>query len=124
QFDVEPRPQADVRATRLEGSTASYGSSPAGAPQTRMGPGSSPMPPAGAVSMGPGPTMPASGTVGKATVERMIAQNKSDSRKFVFIGGAALFLILLIVAGVLVYHQISSNKDTKDALSAAAASAP
>jgi serine protease Do len=124
QFDVEPRPQADVRATRLEGSTASYGSSPAGAPQTRMGSGSSPMPSAGAVPMGPGPTMPASGTVGKATVERMIAQNKSDSRKFVFIGGAALFFILLIVAGVLVYHQISSNKDTKDALSAAAASAP
>jgi len=124
QFDVEPRPQADVRATRLEGSTASYGSSPAGAPPTRMGSGSSSMPPAGVVPMGPGPTMPASGTVGKATVERMIAQNKSDSRKFVFIGGAALFFILLIVAGVLVYHQISSNKDTKDAMSAAAASAP
>jgi len=124
QFDVEPRPQADMRPTRMEGTTASYGSSPATAPPTRMGSGPSPMPPAGSMPMGPGPTMPASGTVGKATVERMIAQNKSDSRKFVLIGGAALVLILLIVAGVLIYNQISSNKETKDALSAAAASAP
>ena len=78
--------------------------------------------------MGPGPTIPASGTVGKATVERMIAQNKSDSRKVIFIGGTALIFIVIIVAGILIYHQISSNKelasDTKAALSAAAASAP
>ena len=78
--------------------------------------------------MGPGPTMPASGTVGKATVERMISQNKSDSRKFIIIGGAALILVIIGVAGFLIYHQISSNKelasDTKAALSAAASSAP
>jgi serine protease Do len=128
QFDLEPRPQNDQRPTRMEGTTASYGSSPVTTPPTRMGSGPSPMSPVGSMPMGPGPTMPASGTVGKATVERMISQNKSDSRKFILIGGAALVLILVIVAGVLIYHQISSNKelasDTKAALSAAAASAP
>jgi serine protease Do len=128
QFDVEPRPQADMRPTRMEGTTASYGSSPATTPPTRMGSGPSQMPSSGSMPMGPGPTMPAAGTVGKATVERMIAQNKSDSRKVIFIGGTALIFIVVIVAGVLIYHQISSNKelasDTKAALSAAAASAP
>lgn len=126
QFDVEPRPQADMRPTRMpgEGTTASYGSSPVTTPPTRMGTGPSPMPPPGSMPMGPGPTMPAPGTVGKATVERMIAQTKSDSRKFIFIGGAALVFIIVIVAGVLIYHQISSNSDTKAALNAAAASAP
>ncbi len=124
QFDVEPRPQVDMRATRLEGTTASYGSSPITTPPTRMGSGPGPMMPVGSMPMGPGPTMPASGTVGKATVERMIAQNKSDSRKFVFIGGAALILIVMAVAGFLIYQQITSNSDTKAALSAVAASAP
>ena len=128
QFDVEPRPQADMRPTRMEATTASYGSSPATTPPTRMGSGPSPMPSQGSMPMGPGPTIPASGTVGKATVERMIAQNKSDSRKVIFIGGTALIFIVIIVAGILIYHQISSNKelasDTKAALSAAAASAP
>jgi len=127
QFDLEPRPQSDMRPTRLEGTTASYGSSPVTTPPTRMGAGSSPMAPMGSMPMGPGPTMPASGTVGKATVERMIAQNKSDSRKFIFIGGALLILVVVAVAGFLIYRQITSNKelsDTKAALSAAAASAP
>ena len=126
QFDLEPRP-ADMRPTRMEGTTASYGSSPATAPPTRMGSGSGPMSPMAPMSMGPGPTMPASGTVGKATVERMIAQNKSDSRKFILLGGVALVFIVIIVAGFLIYQQVSSNKelgDTKAALSAAAASAP
>ncbi len=124
QFDIEPRPQTDMRPTRMEGTTASYGSSPVTAPPTRMGSGSSPMAHAGSVGMGPGPTMPASGQVGKATVERMIAQNKSDSRKFILLGGAALVFIVVLIAGFLIYQQISSSKDTKAALDAAAASAP
>jgi pSer/pThr/pTyr-binding forkhead associated (FHA) protein len=120
QFDLEPRPQADMRPTRMGGTTESYGSSPATTPATRMGSGPSPAP----MPMGPGPTMPASGTVGKATVERMIAQNKSDSRKFILLGGAALIFLVFIVAGFLIYQQISSTKETKAALDAAAASAP
>ncbi|MEK6410543.1 MAG: FHA domain-containing protein [Acidobacteriota bacterium] len=130
QFDLEPRPQQDMRPTRMpgEGTTASYGSSPVTTPPTRMGTGSSPMQPMGSMPMGPGPTMPASGTVGKATVERMIAQTKTDNRKILFIGGAAFMIVVVLVAGFLLYNQISSNKqqatDTQNALSAAAANAP
>ena len=123
QFDVEPRPQQDLRPTRMpgEGSTASYGASPVTTPPTRMGTGASAMSPVGSRPMGPGLTMPASGTVGKATVERMIAQNKTDNRKLIFIGGAAFLVILFLVAAVLLYHQLASNKqlatETQNALS-------
>lgn len=125
QFDVEPRPQTDMRPTRMDGTTAAYGSSPVTTPPTRMGSGPSPM--MGSMPM-PGQTMPASGNVGKATVERMIAQNKSDSRKFIILGGLALVFLLIVVAGVLVYHQITSNKelasDTRNAISAATSGGP
>ena len=111
QFDVEPRLEQDVRPTRMAGeaSTASYGSGSVTTPPTRTGAPPSPMSP-----MGPGPTMPASGTVGKATVERMIAQSKTDNRKFLLMGGAALVVILLLVAGVLLFQQISSNRQPVD----------
>lgn len=127
QFDLEPRPAQDMRPTRMpgQGSTASYGAPVVTTPPTRMGTGPSPMP---GGPMGPGPTMPASGTVGKATVERMISQTKSDNRKIMFLGAGALVIILVLVAGFLLYNQISStNKistDTQNALSAAAAGAP
>lgn len=124
QFEVEPRPHSDIRPTRMEGTTASYGSSPSTTPATRMGSDAPSMPHHSSMPMGPGPTMPSSSTVGKATVERMIAQNKSDSRKFILLGGAGLILIVLLAAGFLIYQQISSNKENKAALDAVAASAP
>jgi len=126
QFDLEPRPAQDMRPTRMpgEGTTASYGASPVTAPPTRMGTDASAMSPMGSRPMGPGPTMPAAGTVGKATVERMIAQNKNDNRKIVFIGGAALVLILVLVAGFLIYHQITSNSKLSGEISAVTSGAP
>jgi len=73
QFDLEPRPNNSLRPTR----TAVDGSIPApgGAPATRV-PGS------GAPFSGIPVTAAPHGQVGKATVERMIAQTKSDSRKW------------------------------------------
>jgi serine protease Do len=117
QFDIEPRPQQDLRPTRMpgEGTTAGYGSSPVTTPPTRAGTMPSSMSPMGSRPMGPGPAMPASGVVGKATVERMIAQSKTDNRKFILIGGAVLIVILVLVAGVLIYQQISSNRQPSEA---------
>src|SRR4029077_20557763 len=102
QFDLDPRPEQYLRSTRIagDGTTAAYGSMPMAAPPTRIGGGpaqmtpSTPMGPMGSMGSGPGPTMPAHGTVGKATVERMISQNKSDSRKLLIFGGLALFLVI------------------------------
>ena len=124
QFEIEPRPHSDIRPTRMEGSTASYGSSPATSPATRMGSDAPSMAPHGSMAMGPGATMPSSSTVGKATVERMIAQNKSDSRKFILLGGAGLIVLVLLAAGFLIYQQISSNKENKAALDAVTSGAP
>jgi serine protease Do len=126
QFDLEPRPPQDMRPTRMpgDGTTASYGASPVTTPPTRMGTEPSSMAQMGSRPMGPGPTMPAPGTVGKATVERMIAQNKNDNRKIMFIGGAALVLILVLVAGFLIYHQITSNTKLSSEISGITAGAP
>jgi serine protease Do len=122
QFDLEPRPQQYMQATRTpgQGATASYGSSPATTPPTRMGTGPAPMP-AGSAPMDPGPTMSAPGSVGKATVERMISQTKSDNRKILFVVAGAFVLILVLVAGILVYNQISSNKQLANDINAASA---
>jgi serine protease Do len=125
QFDLEPRPQQGLRPTRMgEGGTAGLGSALPTTPPTRMGANS----PSGMAHMGPGPTTPAPGQVGKATVERMIMQSSKKSNSYLIIGGIALVVIIAIVAGVLVYNQIASNKliasETKSALDAAAAGAP
>lgn len=85
-FDVEPRPANAAKSTRIAGaSTAS--------PATRIAT-------AGATGGEPKP-----GGVGKATVERMVSQAVSDTkrsqgRKWGAIGGVAIVLILLLVAGV------------------------
>src|SRR5712692_3141898 len=126
QFDLEPRPQQYLNQTRIpgQGTTASYGSTPATTPPTRMGTGPEPMSPMAPVPMGVGPTAHAPGSVGKATVERMISQTKSDNRKVMFVVAGALVLILVLVAGILVYHQISSNRQLASDISAVSAGAP
>lgn len=89
-FDVEPRPENFAKATRM---VETVKSAP---PATRMieSPAS-----AGAAAKAPG-------TVGKATVERMISQTvtetkKAQGRKFGAIGAAAAVMVLFLVIGVL-----------------------
>jgi hypothetical protein len=136
QFDLEPRPEQYMRATRTpDGSTAGFGSSSTAPPPTRMGTAPGPMLPG---QMMPGPTAtapPGYGSVGKATVERMIMQSKAESSKntmkYLLIGGGALILIIAMVAGVIFYQSRSSSQQlaseigaTKDAVEKAAAGAP
>ncbi|MFL6375493.1 MAG: FHA domain-containing protein, partial [Pyrinomonadaceae bacterium] len=84
-FDVEPRPDNAARQTRVAGgATAS--------PQTRVA----------TAGMGETGGKPA-GTVGKATVERMVSQavtdtKRSQGRKFGVIGAVAIILILVLGA--------------------------
>lgn len=88
QFDLDPRPANVVRSTRVATEAV------AAVPHTRTGV------PATAVP----------GTVGKATVERMISQSKGESHKFLLLGGAALLLIVLGIAGFLLYQNVLSKK--------------
>lgn len=111
-FDIEPRPANMMRPTRMSNDpnapTAGYGSGP---PPTRQGA----MPPTGAPGGYGGipptgvPPMGQPGSVGKATVERMIAQTKSDSRKYVIIAVVALVLIVAGAAvGLYLWNQSRS----------------
>ena len=107
QFDLEPRPANYLRPTR----TAVDGSLPAGGPPaTRVAdaPGTG-MPPA----VIPATSAP-SGQVGKATVERMISQTKSDSRKWMLVVGAGALLLILIVAAAAGYFIYRSRQDVSE----------
>jgi S1-C subfamily serine protease len=115
QFDLEPRPESNLRATRVGDTTVPYSS----VPPTRVGdyptrPGS------------PLATV-ADGRVGKATVERMIAQTKSESRKGLVIAGVGLAFLVVAVAAVALFLYIRSHREigeTREAIAAAAAGAP
>ncbi len=124
QFDLEPRPANAVKPTRV-GDNPTAGGPPATrvggtVPQTAVpqGYGSSQGYPQQHYQQGPG----------KATVERMITQSKSDSRNFMIIGAGALLVVIAAVGAVLWYMQYSSSKqlasETSGRLEALAAAGP
>lgn len=86
-FEVEPRPDNAAKSTRIAGSATAP-------PQTRV------------ATAGAGDPGRPAGTVGKATVERMVSQavtdtRRSQGRKFGAIGAIALILILILGVGVI-----------------------
>lgn len=99
QFDVEPRPNNGAKATRMVDASTGAGNQ---APPTRMVPtGTGAQSSAGATAGGKPP-----GTVGKATVERMISQTvtetkKQQGRKFGLIAGVSALAVLLLFGVVL-----------------------
>jgi uncharacterized protein (UPF0333 family) len=100
-FEIEPRPAGATKATRVA-QTNSMAPTMPGAPSTRIAPTGGPTPtfPPTAPA-GPAP----SGGVGKATVERIVAQNvqqakKSQGRTFMAAGAAVIVLVVLVLGGV------------------------
>jgi serine protease Do len=114
QFDLEPRPQSTSKATRLATVPAGLAETlppPTRVPEARNGLSTAPpMPPSSSI---PPPVAP-SGSVGKATVERMITQTKkSQTNKFLIIGGVVLvvvFFMFVAVVGFFVWRS-RSNRD-------------
>ncbi|MCA1614469.1 MAG: FHA domain-containing protein, partial [Acidobacteria bacterium] len=114
QFDLEPRPLNATKPTRIApGPTAPTMHDP---PATRVvNTGSSP----GPASQSTHPLTGAPpGSVGKATVERMISHSvtetkKSASRKFLFIGGAGFVVLLglLALAGAGIWYMKSQSQE-------------
>ena len=95
QFDVEPRPNNGAKATRMVDSSAGKAT-----PATRMVPTGAQPP---AMSTTP---QKAPGTVGKATVERMISQTvtetkKQQGRKFGLIAAVSAVAVLLLFGVVI-----------------------
>jgi serine protease Do len=107
QFDIEPRPANMVRPTRV-GDAVTPPLGAVGVPPTRFG-----TPPAGIPQTAPAGAIET--RVGKATVERMVAQSKSDSKKYVVLALVAFMLIVVVVAGGLfAYFRIQANKTASD----------
>jgi pSer/pThr/pTyr-binding forkhead associated (FHA) protein/S1-C subfamily serine protease len=91
EFDVEPRPAPDVKATRL-------GIVPASADATRMAPSVNVTAPAAMPTPAPVVSAPIPSGVGKATVERMITDTQKKSQTMNYAMAAALGLV--VVAGI------------------------
>lgn len=114
QFDLEPRPQNSIRPTRavaVDSMSSTITANASHMPPTRSVNLESPSMQSAAVPLS------STGTVGKATVERMISQNiaitkRSEGRKYLLIGGAAFVAVLVMFAGVagyLLYRTQSSE---------------
>ncbi|MFY9572156.1 MAG: trypsin-like peptidase domain-containing protein, partial [Blastocatellia bacterium] len=114
---LEPRPADVVRATRISADTnaATMGSA---VPPTRVGGSTAPY--ASAQSGPPATATAAGGRVGKATVERMITQSKSQTRTFMVLGGIALLFVVAVAAAGIIYWQrlrsADAEAETKGAL--------
>lgn len=106
QFDTEPRA---MRPTRTESNPMLAGAGVSTIPQTRVGE------PASAVPLTAASTAHRS-SVGKATVERLIAQTKKDSLGLLLKAGGALAVVIAVVAAVLIYQHNSTNRQLADEL--------
>lgn len=114
EFDLDPRPVIAPPATRListmDVSPAMTRESPAmtkespapippGMPRATTGSG---VPPA---DSGAQPERPASGSLGRATVERLIDQSKSSNRKLIYAVAAAAVGVIVLLAGFFIYQN-------------------
>ena len=119
-FEIEPRPAGATKATRVA-QTGPMAPTMPGAPATRIPTGAphQPPPPQQQASFPQTAPAPAPGGVGKATVERIVAQNvqqakKSQGRTFMAIGAAVLVLGVVAVGAVgLFAWRGMSNTDSK-----------
>lgn len=123
QFDLEPRSMSTVKSTR----SADSGSAAPTVPSTRQVDLGTPATRSVSLSA-PGSSTSSAGTVGKATVERMISQNiaitkRTEGRKYMMTGGAILAVLVLAFGAVAVYLYLKSNQ-MKSAIDTTAANAP
>jgi serine protease Do len=114
-FEIEPRPAGSTKATRVA-QTGPMAPTMPGAPATRVPGGPGPQqPPPTFPQTAPAQTAPPPHGVGKATVERIVAQNvqqakKSQSRTYLAIVAVivVLFLGVAAVGGFFVWRGMSS----------------
>ena len=127
-FEYEPRPQTSAKATRVA-PTNPMAPTVSGAPATRIpetgGGGGAFIPPTGGGHhSAPPPHAP--GGVGKATVERIVAQNvqeakRSQGRSYMIFGGLAVMLVVILLAGVGGFLWWNNRKTAEQAKQEAAA---
>ncbi len=109
QFDIEPRPENVPRATRI----VSVAEEKVPPPTREQHPDV-----AGPLTVGTGIAAGRS-AIGRATVERLIADTKSNSRRILINAGAALLGLIVLVAGGFVYQSMSNKKATEEEIKTA-----
>ncbi len=120
QFVVEPRPANGTKATRIS-DVSNLGKA---TPDTRVvgtsGGGGGGLSNSIPTATAAGAAKPA-GTVGKATVERMIVQSvsetkKTEGRKYATIGGAVILGVLILFGAVIggAYYYNSKNEQARE----------
>jgi serine protease Do len=119
KFDLEPRALSTVKPTRsaeVSSLTPTLQGAPT-VPSTRQVDIS--MPPTRSFSLSSDGSSSPTGTVGKATVERMISQNiaitkRTEGRKYMMFGGIALTVVVILLLGVVgyvIYRSRSSEAE-------------
>jgi S1-C subfamily serine protease len=113
QFDLEPRPPNAIRATRGVSADPSTPTLSANSVPTTRTIETTPQPSSAALK--------APGTVGKATVERMISETitetkKTEGRRYLFVGGAALIAVL-VVFGIISLFLVNRSKSSEAEIS-------
>jgi serine protease Do len=101
EFDLNPRPAAAMKPTRLADEVILMPPSPTMAPTRTAAPA------------GPSAAPAAAGSVGKATVERMITGVKTQQRKTLYMVVGGLLAVVLVVAAVLLRQSwlVQKNAD-------------
>lgn len=117
QFDYEPKPAVGAKPTRMADIPASAPTRQTNVPGLAAAgtmAATTPAPIQPAQGYGSGPIPPASGstTVGKATVERMITQTKTQTRNQMLYAGLALLLIVGATTGFLLTRKTPAGKTT------------
>ncbi|MFQ5570800.1 MAG: trypsin-like peptidase domain-containing protein [Rhodothermales bacterium] len=92
EFDLEPRPDSLMRRTRVASAAAA-----APVRATRASEAPAERPTAAPDRPSAQPASSTSGTVGKATVERMVAKAKGDSNRAMMIGGVGLVGVIAVI---------------------------
>jgi serine protease Do len=107
-FDLDPRPENVIPRTREVSAPLGWRGAP---PPTRE---------ANPTAASPAPSANGNRPLGKATVERLVAdglaRSRGESRNLLLVGGLALLALLALATGLVIYH----NRGVADGLNARA----
>ena len=103
-FDLDPRPQLEPKPTRVFEEPT---------PPTREGPS-----PSNSASANPSPSISAAapGAIGRNTVERLISETRSDTRKSLINVVSVIVALVLLVTGFLIYQSKKSQNAMENEL--------
>lgn len=114
EFDLDPRPDSLMKSTRIAEGPAALAATPQPTREHAVSATSTNAPDRT-------PAEPAKPAVGKATVERMVAQSQGKSNRTMMMGAFGLLALVILVGGFLYYQNQQTKADVDAGLSSASA---